>query len=178
MILNQAIETERLVLRSLTPEDCGLQYVAWLNDTNVNAYLETRWEAQTQESVVAFVNSMNESEHSLLLGLFVNDGRVHIGNIKLGPTNARHRFADLSYFIGNRAYEGKGLATEAVTALKVYALGTAGLKSVQAGVYEGNVGSIRVLEKSGFTLEGRIKEKLVGPSGREDHLIFSARAAD
>ena len=38
----QEIETERLVLRRLTPEDAGMMYQNWANDPQVTKYL--RWE--------------------------------------------------------------------------------------------------------------------------------------
>ena len=38
----QEIETERLVLRRLTPEDAGMMYQNWANDPQVTKFL--RWE--------------------------------------------------------------------------------------------------------------------------------------
>ena len=38
----QEIETERLILRRLTPEDAGMMYTNWANDPQVTKYL--RWE--------------------------------------------------------------------------------------------------------------------------------------
>ena len=38
----QEMETERLVLRRLTPEDAGMMYQNWANDPQVTKYL--RWE--------------------------------------------------------------------------------------------------------------------------------------
>lgn len=37
----QEIETERLILRRLTPEDAGMMYTNWANDPQVTKYL--RW---------------------------------------------------------------------------------------------------------------------------------------
>lgn len=39
----QEIETERLVLRRLTPEDAGMMYQNWANDPQVTKFL--RWGA-------------------------------------------------------------------------------------------------------------------------------------
>ena len=34
----QEIETERLILRRLTPEDAGMMYMNWANDPQVTKY--------------------------------------------------------------------------------------------------------------------------------------------
>ena len=43
---------------------------------------------------------------------------------------------------------------------------------MNARVYSGNPGSIRVLEKVGYRQEGCLKDELLGPNGREDHLLY------
>lgn len=53
----QEIETERLVLRRLTPEDAGMMYQNWANDPQVTKYL--RWEphknaGETRELLTAW----------------------------------------------------------------------------------------------------------------------------
>jgi RimJ/RimL family protein N-acetyltransferase len=50
---------------------------------------------------------------------------------------------------------GQGLATEAARTSVEYGFGTAGLREVIGLVVEGNIGSIRVLEKCGFVFQER-----------------------
>lgn len=70
------------------------------------------------------------------------------------------------YWLG-RAYWGRGIATDASRTLADVALGLGGLRRLEASVFAPNVASARVLEKSGFQLEGRLRSYYLD---REKHL--------
>jgi RimJ/RimL family protein N-acetyltransferase len=78
----------------------------------------------------------------------------------------------VSYFIGERSCWGKGLATAAIRAACGIAFERLDLHRLQAGLYAGNVGSLRALEKAGFTREGVWRQQLLGPDGWEDHVFL------
>ena len=149
-----------ILLRICQLSDCTEDYVSWLNDPNVNQYLETRFSVQTLQSIRSFVDSIMESDSSYLFAIVALGGNKHIGNIKLGPIHPYYLYADVSYFIGDRGYWGKGIATEAIRLVTDFAFSQLRLHRVQAGVFECNVGSIKALEKSGFVLEGRLRKQL------------------
>lgn len=172
----QALKGGRVRLRLIEEADCTSRYLAWLEDPLVNRNLETRWSPQSLESILGFVRAAAASADSYLFGILV-DGR-HIGNIKLGPIDARHSYADVSYFIGERGEWGKGYATDAIVAVTWFAFTVAGLHRVQAGVYAENPGSARALEKAGFVLEGRFVRKLKGHEGWQDHLWYGLTRED
>lgn len=164
----------RVSLRLCELSDCTDRYVAWLADPEVNVFLETRWSEQTQESIRGFVASMLESSNSYLFAIVDGSTDRHIGNIKVGPVIAHHSFADVSYFIGEREVWGRGLATEAVRLATRFGFDRLGLHRLQAGLYETNIGSFRVLEKAGYVYEGRLAKQLKGKDGWEDHVWFGA----
>ncbi len=163
----------KISLRHITAEDCTPTYVGWLQDSEVNRYLETRWTPQSLESVTAFVETQNASNASRLLAIIENYTSQHIGNLKIGPINPHHMCADLSYFIGNKAYWGNGFASEAIAGAARYAFETLGLFSLRAGLYSGNAASRKALEKCGFQQRGVFPDELVTDRGREDHLFYS-----
>ena len=167
---------QRCHLRLLTTADCSERYLGWLRDPEVSRYLETRWQPQTLETVREFVAAMEASPDSYLFAILV-DGQ-HVGNIKVGPIHPRHAHADVSYFIGERAQWGKGIATDAIRVATRIAFERLGLHRVQAGLYEGNVGSARALEKAGYRFEGRFRRQLRGPHDWEDHLWYGLVVED
>jgi RimJ/RimL family protein N-acetyltransferase len=65
--------------------------------------------------------------------------------------------AELGYWIGE-PYWGKGIATQAVELMTQYGFRKLDLVRIYAGVFSYNAGSMRVLEKNGFTLEGILKK--------------------
>ena len=56
------IDAKRIFLRPLEKADCTNLYVSWLNDPEVNRYLETRHTPQTLETVEAFVSTVNATQ--------------------------------------------------------------------------------------------------------------------
>jgi RimJ/RimL family protein N-acetyltransferase len=52
------LEGSRTRLRLVESSDCGPRYLSWLSDPEVNRYLETRWQPQTEESIRSFVAAM------------------------------------------------------------------------------------------------------------------------
>ena len=167
-----SLNTERLQLRPVTLDDCNQSYLNWLEDKRINQYLETRWSQQSINSIQAFVKSMSEDENSHLLAIVHKKSNQHIGNIKLGPINRIHKHADISYFIGEPSFWGQGLATEAIQRVTDYGLNELGLESIHAGVYSGNTGSSKALEKAGYQFQGKFNNQLTGPKGREDHIWY------
>jgi RimJ/RimL family protein N-acetyltransferase len=165
---------EGVGLRLVTLADVSERYVAWLGDREVNRFLETRYHAQTLESVRSFVTSMIDSPHSYLFGIVELASSRHVGNVKIGPVNVHHSFADVSYFVGERDAWGKGYGTEAVRLVTEFGFERLGLHRCQAGLYESNIGSQRVLEKAGYVYEGRLTKQLLLDGRWEDHVWFGA----
>jgi len=148
------IASARLTLRPLTPDDCTDSYVAWLNDPEVNAFLETRHAPQTLTSVRDFVETINARPNEHLFGIFLSDGDRHIGNIKVGPIDPRHSVADVSLLLGARECWGQGYGSEAILALSRYAIEELGLCKLSASMYALNEGSVRAFLKAGYRREG------------------------
>lgn len=165
---------EKVALRRAELSDCTERYVAWLADPDVNRFLETRYAEQTLDMIRGFVASMLASEHSHLFAIVDASSREHVGNIKIGPVVPRHLYADVSYFIGERSAWGKGYGTEAVRLVTRFGFERLGLQRCQAGLYESNIGSQRVLEKAGYTYEGRLRKQLRIGDRWEDHVWFGA----
>ncbi len=160
-------------IRPLTVKDCTQRYVDWLNDPEVSRFLETRWQAQTLETITAFVKA-NTLPDRHLFAICIGD--LHIGNIKLGPINSNHSYADVSYFIGDRAHWGKGHATQAVKLVSEFGFKNLRLHRLQAGVYARNQASQKVLRKAGFSNEGVWYRQLKTENGWDDHIWYARMA--
>lgn len=158
MLIHEPLRTEGLELRCLREDDVGEDYLRWLNDPLVNQFLEVRHSPpQSISELRIFVRTVNESSDSLLLGMFTQQGRRHIGNIKLGPINYKHKRADIGIVCGERSEWGKGYATKAISLLSDFAEQKLDLQRLSAGCYSSNEGSARAFLKSGFKLEATFK---------------------
>jgi ribosomal-protein-alanine N-acetyltransferase len=110
-----------------------------------------------------------------LLG-FVSDGRLAV---VLALSEIVHGAFESAYagWRASAALTGKGLATEAVTALLDLAFAPPprglGLHRVQANIMPNNIASIRVAEKTGFRREGLAQRYLMIDGKWQDHLMFA-----
>jgi RimJ/RimL family protein N-acetyltransferase len=172
------LETARLRLRVLQPEDVTASYIGWLNDPAINAFLETRFTVQSEEAVVSFVTEQSRNPDSFLFRIALAADDRHIGNIKLGPLNRHHASAQLSLLIGERDMHGKGYATEAITAVTDWGFESCGLKRIEAGCYQDNLGSLRAFLKAGYSVEGFRRSAVATLSGGRSGTFWFARLAD
>jgi RimJ/RimL family protein N-acetyltransferase len=166
------IEAARLFLAPLREEHCTETYVAWLNDPAVSRFLETRHHVQTLESVRDFVSAVNARDNEHLFGIFLHEGRRHIGNIKVGPIHPYHRCADVSLFIGEKDCWGSGYASEAIVALSRYAFAELGVEKLCAGMYAPNAGSAKAFAKAGYAHEGVRRAQYMFEGKRCDIIIM------
>ena len=163
-----SLRGERIFLK---PIKCATkQYVGWMNDIEINKYLESRFTKQTMETCQDFINSANSNINTYFYGIYV-EGR-YIGNIKL-HTNPKHKYADIGFLIGERSEWGKGYATEAIKIIVKFAFETLELNKVWAGIYETNKGSIKALKKAGFIEEGRQKKHYLSDGEYIDGILMA-----
>ncbi len=80
--------------------------------------------------------------------------------------------AELGYWVGEE-YWGKGIATEAVKLVLHYGFNNLNLIRIQAGVYEHNTSSMRVLIKNGFEKEGVLRKAVI----KNDRILNEYRFA-
>ena len=73
---------KEIFLRRLSPDDVTIDYVNWLNDPEVNQYLECRHNKHTLSSTKDYVSELSSEDSSqLLFGVFTSQGERHIGTI-------------------------------------------------------------------------------------------------
>jgi RimJ/RimL family protein N-acetyltransferase len=100
-----------------------------------------------------------------------------IGGCGLNQINSLFRFANLGYWVrSDRA--GEGIAVRAVHLLARFGFEDLGFNRLEIVVAEGNRRSIRVAEKSGATLEGLLRNRLVVRDKFLDAFMFSLIPTD
>ena len=107
----------------------------------------------------------------LIFGVELKEESRLIGMIGLIHFNAKSRRAVLGYWFG-RPYWGKGLGSESVGMALRFAFEKLDLTRVVAQVWHPNVASARVLEKCGFSLEGRLRKHIKKNGEWYDELVY------
>jgi [ribosomal protein S5]-alanine N-acetyltransferase len=94
-------------------------------------------------------------------------GGLTLANIRRGVAQA----GSLGYWMG-QPFAGQGFMTVAVGAVIPFAFATLRLHRLEAACIPTNVGSMRLLEKTGFVREGYAREYLCINGVWQDHLLY------
>lgn len=179
MKLDKPLTTDRLVLRTMSAADASVAYLSWMRDPEVYRFLESRFSVpETTQDLVGFIESVNASPDSLLLGIFLREDGRHIGNIKIGPVVERHERSEIGYLIGDRAAWGKGYATEVIREVCRYGFEELNLAKITAGVYETNKGSAKALLNAGFVHEATISSHVICEGQRIASVTYGLNRPD
>ena len=166
----KAIEllTERLLLKRLTINHVSNNYVSWLNDHEVNKYLETRGN-YTIEMLESFLVEQ-ERKDIYFWAIHLKDTLEHIGNIKIDPINLNDNSGEYGILMGSKEHWGKGYAKEASEAVIKFCFKNLNLSKITLGVIENNVNAVSLYNKLGFETES-LKKKYGYYDGIECNLL-------
>jgi RimJ/RimL family protein N-acetyltransferase len=173
-----SLKSYRLYLRPVELSDVNDNYVRWMNDREVNQYMETRFRQQTREDIEMYVASMIQKPNVHFFAILFKKSSRHIGNIKLEVTSPIHRRGELSLFVGEKECWGKGFASEAIRLVRDFGISELGLHKLTAGCYSNNIGSAGAFEKAGFTREAVLKEEYLCEGQWVDRYCYAFFAAE
>lgn len=130
----------------------------------------------TEKNAFEFIDSLKKNYPPTVLAITMHD--AVIGAIGIFPqTKVQRLNAELGYWIGE-SFWGRGIASLAVKGMLKYAFDNFELIRIYARPFPSNFASQRVIEKSGFKLEARIKNGLCKNNEIFDELIYSLLKED
>ncbi|MBN8486687.1 MAG: GNAT family N-acetyltransferase [Burkholderiales bacterium] len=100
-----------------------------------------------------------------------------IGTVLLFKHDAASARLDLGYVLG-RAHWRQGLAREALMAVIEQVFGPMGQRRIEAEVNPDNTASNALLQRLGFTLEGRLRQRYTGKEQIYDIHLWGLLASD
>ena len=148
------IHTERLILKQLNLNHLSDDYVRWMNDTDVNKYLESGGD-YTISKLEQFLKEQEEKD-ILFWAIHIKESNKHIGNIKIDPINESTMSGEYGIMIGDKEEWGKGFAKEASNAVIDYCFKELDLNEITLGVIDSNLSAVQLYENMGFVRIGEI----------------------
>lgn len=175
------LQGEKIYLATLEREDCKR---VW-EDTEYDfgQLTEPFIVGRSSANADAWFNEIQKAQGNthIRLGIFLPekdfDGAV-IGDIALQDIDWQNRTCTLGYGLTKLDYRGKGYATDAAKIILRYGFCHLGFERISSSTQENNIGSQRVLEKCGFTLEGRERKAKYFAGKRHDRLIYGLLAEE
>jgi len=125
----------------------------------------------TLDDARAFIQAARASDPETMFAIVVGDAGVGGIGVTLHDDVERVS-AEIGYWLGE-PFWGRGIVTEALTALTARAIHEHGLTRVYALPFDGNVASVRVLEKAGYVCEGRMRRSAIKDGRVIDQLLYA-----
>jgi len=152
------LKTKNFTLRPIRKGD-GKSLQKNINNKKIYKYTATIPYPYSIKDAHNFVKDALEKyknpESKSLVWVIDIDGEV-VGGIGFHRIVAKHK-AEIGYWLAEQ-YWGKGIMTRALKETTKYGFRKLQLKRIGAYVFRSNKGSYRVLEKSGYKLEGLLRK--------------------
>lgn len=167
------IETERLVLRSWTPEDVPA-LAKYANNPRIARNLRDAFPHPYSEADAGFFIREVAMTHPDEV-LAITRGGEAIGGIGAMPgTDISRLNCEIGYWLAE-PFWGQGLTTEAVSAFCEYLFEHHAFIRIFATPFGSNKASQALLINCGFVLEAVFKQNLIKNGELEDEMVFAFR---
>jgi RimJ/RimL family protein N-acetyltransferase len=146
--------------------------VTHANNRNVAINLRDRFPSPyTRRDGREFIKMARRMTPESFFAIAVDSAAV--GGIGFVPHQDVERVSsEVGYWLGE-AFWGRGIVTEAVTAITRYAIETHGFTRLFALPFAHNAASCRVLEKAGYVLEARLRKSAIKEGKICDQLQYA-----
>ena len=165
------LKGEKVSLAILLREDLKRSW-EWFNDRSTVRYLFNSAHFTLPEEEEEFYEDLKKNrDKAPVFAVVENKGGKLVGVAGFNWINWSARWGEIFYYLAPEE-RGRGYGTELAKLLCDYAFKHLNLRKVWAKVHADNAPSIRILEKNGFTLAGRLREHIWSDGRYVDELIY------
>jgi len=148
-LINKLLISDRCYLSNVLESDKDT-IVKHLQEKSISDGTLTMPFPYTEDDALAFINEYKNSKQQFMIR---SSNDMLIGNIGVREHPTASHIGVLGYWLAKPLWS-KGIMTEVVSKFTDFCFKDFKFERIVASCYEHNIGSARVLEKSGFTLEG------------------------
>ena len=160
-------------LRALTREDVFYFY-DWINDEEVIKYSLSLFKTiNTKEEINSWLIRLIENKKDITLGIVVESSSELIGYAGICDISEVNKSGEYYIFIGNKGFWGKGIGTEVTRKILKIGFAEYHLNRIMLTVFEPNVAGFKAYGKSGFKIEGRLREAGFRNGKFHDKIVMS-----
>ncbi len=177
-MMTLAIRTERLFLRKYADGDAE-DIVEYSRKADFWLARNLDWEP-SEEAVKAYYEAradmdLESSPEWIDLVIELKAENKVVGNVGISVKNREQGQATVGWLLGRR-YQGRGIASEAVTALVSFGFGSMGLHRIYARTGNRNVRSWRLMERIGMRREAHFRQSHKVMDEWDDEYVYAVLA--
>lgn len=173
-----SLESERLLLRPLSPKD-ALDMYEYASGRELTKYL--LWDPHPDPQYTLEYLEYLEGRYAVGdfydWALTLKPGGKMIGTCGFTSFDLPNNSAEIGYVI-HHAYQGMGYAVEAAKQVISFGFSTLGLSRISAVCMQENQKSLRVMQKLGMRLEGTLRSAILVKGIRRDISVCAITAED
>ena len=170
--LFHGLEGEKITFKSLNTKDVQ-EIHSYASDEEVSRFIG--WPLmKTMDQTHNYIEEMLKRESAgthLYASIALKSTQEVIGTAMIFNFDREAKHAEIGY-VFHGSHWGKGYATETVALMNDFAFDSLNLHKLHARVVDANIGSVRVLEKNGFKLEGRLQDYHFLDNTYYDSMLF------
>ncbi len=148
------LETDRFLLRSLTPADASERWAGWLSDVDVMSPINTEPHKASREEMARYAQRFDQVSR-LLIGIFERQTGLHVGLYQI-DLNPRHRTAKFNVIIGDKDFWGRKVVLETRAVLLDHLFKSGTEKAIGSPLAR-NFPAVFNYKAQGWRLEGILK---------------------
>jgi len=166
------LKLPRCTIRECRPSDAE-SLAKHANNRKVSINLRDRFPyPYTVEDARSFLDRTISSDGPEKI-FCIDIGGAAVGTIGIHVGQDVHRLTgEIGYWLGEEFW-GRGIMSEILPIFVNYCFGKFSLRRIAAKTYANNVASARVLEKTGFIFEGRLRNDLIKDGQILDSLLYA-----
>ena len=163
-------EGKKTYIRPLMEEDLRLEYLAWLNNPELNKYSSHFRTWPTSERDIKDFYNNTKSENHLVFAICCKETGKHFGNCSLDNIDWVNRHAYHNVNIGIKEFR-VGHYIDSFQIILDYAFNTSNLNKISGGA---EIPGVMTFQKRlGFQQEGILRQHVYRAGKYEDVVIFS-----
>lgn len=167
------LETERLILREIIPQDAQNIYANFSNEQLIKYYgMNAMTQLAEAQALVQSFTAGFMNKRGIRWGIERKEEAGLIGTIGFNLWSPLHRRAEIGYELHPDFWRA-GYMSEAINQIVDYGFQELGLTRIGAVVFVGNEASNQLLLKNGFELEGVLRNYMYQNDQVHDVNMFS-----
>lgn len=152
-------------------------YYGWLCDHEVVRYIgrDELLQFYPFEEVENYVKQLWASEYCNFFAVHEAQTDKFIGTAKVNFLSEKGRqngIADIGIMLGDRSFWGRGLASDTLRTISIFAFDNLRARKLTAGGNSANVPVIKAFLRIGYRVEGTLREHNSLEDGYNDHILM------
>ncbi|MCB0533163.1 MAG: GNAT family N-acetyltransferase [Lewinellaceae bacterium] len=169
----ETLQTDRLFLKKITPEVLSHLFQNYKDEEIMTVLGLSNYDEFIKERDKSRGGYTTYDRTILSFLLVLKSTNETIGRCGFHNWYAQHHRAEIGYALAKEEFKRKGYMREAVHAVLKYGFEVMHLNRVEAYIGPGNIASLRIVAKYGFTQEGVLRQHYAVGGEFQDSIIFS-----